>query len=97
MRCSHCFKQVDSLCKPHSLCGNCHTKFTNGEIEVDAVEQSKKDIAYVNWVNEESGKREFSTPELQEYVNSEKRIKRNLPIIINRLERIRKASGINYI
>jgi hypothetical protein len=79
------------------LCGNCHTKFTNGEIEVDAVEQSKKDIAYVNWVNEESGKREFSTPELQEYVNSEKRIKRNLPIIINRLERIRKASGINYI
>ncbi|MEK4108142.1 hypothetical protein NST28_29165 [Paenibacillus sp. FSL R10-2791] len=97
MRCKHCFEEANSLCKPHSLCGNCHTKFTKGEIEVDAVEQSKKDIKYVNWVDEDFGQTDFTTAQLKEYINANKRIKRNLLVIIGRLERIREASGINYI
>jgi hypothetical protein len=47
------------------------------------IETMDKDITYVNWFNEVSGVRDFTTAEIKEVVYAEKRLKKSLPLLLS--------------
>ncbi|MEK4474323.1 hypothetical protein NSQ91_13995 [Paenibacillus sp. FSL R7-0048] len=54
------------------------------------IEQAKKDIDYIIWVDRESGTRDFTTPELKEYVAGQNRLKKATAVLLAELEKARE-------